>query len=54
MKKSDSSSNILNDQLNQLPLPGFKMKMESPKPNFLFFIENKGDGRYRLHAIKKR
>jgi hypothetical protein len=53
MKNSQSSPYTLTEQLQQLPLPGMKMKLQSPKPNYEFHVENKGDGRYRLHATKK-
>jgi hypothetical protein len=53
MKNSKSLPNTLADQVNTLPFKGFKVKLESPKPNFDFYVENKGDGRYRIHAVKK-
>lgn len=38
----------------QLPLKGFRVRVESPKPNWDKFHEGMGEGRIRIHAVRKR
>jgi len=54
MDNSKNSSNTSKVEKVQLPLKGFIAKMESDKPNWERWIEGMGDGRFRIHAKKKR
>jgi len=38
----------------QLPLKGFQVPLKSPKKNWERSIEGMGDGRFRVHTVKKR
>jgi len=51
---SKSSPNTLKSEGMQLPLKGFKVRVESGNPNFEHYIEGMGDGRYRIHSTLKK
>lgn len=52
MNTSKTLSSISENKTVQLPLPGFRGELESPKPGWKYWIENMGNGRYRVHSVK--
>ena len=52
MKQSENSQSTSQSEGVQLPLKGFRVKVESPKKGWHMWHEGMGDGRVRVHMTK--